>query len=399
MSHYNSSPYHVLKVEDIPTHVSFHHLLTRLSQSSRHIIGCARTADYTSKHLGHTVFFICTSLDDARLIDRFQINFEITGNQPKEVTLVDSVIGRASLPDVAYMHRYERKPVGIHLTGLQRQKFREGTTNYLLTILPAFENIGTVTFFRLNYDSVRRASRSDGFIAYLNQRSARYAGGEGFAIKHLINGREISGTLSFNIPLIILKRNEFLLDHGKAILSHQVEAANQLIIKHRLPQHHESNLYNFPLQSYRDKERYTPSSPSIKSTVNKSFYPIPSTSSAGVVKCKDNKSTSSSSTVSSGKKRLQSIVIVASNKVRKVSAIDNSDDAVVCKSVERKDSGLKPATSFHVPANRRVYNLSKLVPVNIDIPSTDSDSDFDDDDHLVISEDVVLESDVDQSKK
>lgn len=230
-----STPYQVLRVDEIPIQITLHQMVRRLTPFSRHIIGCARTADYVAKRKGQSIYFICTDVSDAIFLEKQHIDFVGDGRDPQTLTIVDSIVARATLVDRNFATAFEGIPVTIYLRGLQRYYDREGTTEYLGSLIAHFELRGAVTSARLNYDTVRKCSRSDGFVSYLNQRDAREMAGEVDPVHHSIFGQSINAVLSTNVPLIVQLPNAFLLDRGRADWSNVIAEINQLMIRHPAP--------------------------------------------------------------------------------------------------------------------------------------------------------------------
>lgn len=230
-----STPYQVLRIDEIPISITLHQLTRRISPFSRHIIGCARTADYVSKRKGTTIYFICTNVSDAVFLESQHIDFVGDGRDPQSLTIVDSIVARATLVDLNFATAFEGIPVTIYLRGLQRYNYREGTTEYLSSLIAHFELRGAVTSVRLNYDTVRKSSRSDGFVSYLNQRDARDMAGEVEPVHHSIFSQQITAVLSTNVPLIVQLPNAFVLDRGRTDWSNAIADINQLMIRHPAP--------------------------------------------------------------------------------------------------------------------------------------------------------------------
>ena len=230
-----TTPYQVLRVDNIPIDITLRNLADKVEPLSRHIIGLARTADYTAKRLGTTVYYICTSLGDAEFLQEQFIDFVEDGRDAQRLTIVDSVVGRASLPNANYVNQYERVPVTVYLKGFQRIKEREGFTDYLRDFLPHFETSGTVTSFRLGYDVKKKYTRNDGYVTFLNQAGAREVAGEVQPKIHSIYGTEIEAVLSPNVPVIMRIPESHRLEGGKAEWSEEIETFNQLMIHHNAP--------------------------------------------------------------------------------------------------------------------------------------------------------------------
>jgi len=225
------SPYYILRVDQIPTRITLYELLSRIAPYSRYIIGIARTADYHAKRLGRTIFFYCTSLIDARFISQSYINFVDDGRDAQACTIMNSVLGRASLNHLEMEHRFHQTPVTVHVKGLERQYDASDSTYYLLQILPQYEIGGIITGFRLNFDVRRRMTRTDGFITFLNQLDGRAFGGEFEPIEHPFRGRIISCLLSDNVPMVVGLPDSHILTNGLCEWNVDAERVNQLIIQ------------------------------------------------------------------------------------------------------------------------------------------------------------------------
>lgn len=223
------APYLILRVDNIPTHISLHRMLSVVERHSRYIIGIGRTADYVSKELGTTVFYMCASRTSARLLENVSIDFVGDGRDEQYLMIVDSVSGRAELPKA--QNAFEQVPITVHITGLLRYKIEEGFTEYLRDLIPHFESRGNVTCFRLNYDVRRQHTRSDGFVSYLTQRDAREIGSEARPIRHYIQGLIVEASISYNVPVIIRLQHRRLLNRGTCDWSDVVASANQLMVR------------------------------------------------------------------------------------------------------------------------------------------------------------------------
>jgi hypothetical protein len=279
------SPYYILRVDQIPTSVTLYELLTKIAPYSHHIIGIARTADYHIKRLGRTIYFYCTSLIDARFISQSYINFVDDGRDAQACTMVNSVLGRASLSLVDRESRFSQTPVTVHVKGLERRFEVDGSTHFLLRILPQYEIGGVITAFRLNYDVRRRMTRDDGFITFLNEHDGRAFGGEFEPMQHTFRGRVISCLLSDNVPMLVGLPDSHILVNGLCHWTADAERVNQLIIRrtNQTVQDSQCAIINRPSNP-------TPTVPSPKSPIMKSVIicptkpvssdPVPSTSSA-----------------------------------------------------------------------------------------------------------------------
>ena len=235
------SPYYILRVDRIPTRVTFYQLLSRIAPYSRFIIGVARTADYRNKRLGSTIYFYCTSLIDARFISQTDIRFVEDGRDAQYCLIVDSVLGRASLSHISMEDRFHQSPVTVHVKGLERQSGPTGSTQYLMQMMPQYEIGGVITSFRINFDVRRQSTRDDAFITFLYQRDGRAFGGEYEPIQHNYRGRNISCMLSDNVPMMVGLPDAFNLINGLCEWNQNAESINQLIVRRRTPAVQDSN--------------------------------------------------------------------------------------------------------------------------------------------------------------
>ncbi|KAL7011390.1 hypothetical protein ACKWTF_014250 [Chironomus riparius] len=235
------SPYYILRVDRIPTNVTFYQLLSRIAPYSRFIIGVARTADYRNKRLGSTIYFYCTSLIDARFITQTDIRFVEDGRDAQYCLIMDSVLGRASLSHLSMEDRFHQTPVTVHVKGLERQFGPAGSTTYLMQMLPQYEIGGVITSFRINFDVRRQSTREDAFITFLYQRDGRSVGGEFEPIEHIYRGRNISCMLSDNVPMMVGLPEAYNLTNGLCEWNLNAENINQLIIRRRSPAVQDSN--------------------------------------------------------------------------------------------------------------------------------------------------------------
>lgn len=228
-------PYVILRANNIPASVTLQQMLKCLTLVSRRIIGVFRTADYKAKRLGHTVYFWCTTKNEAALLEAAEYYFVGDGRAAQRLYLVDSIAGCATIPNIEFANAYEGIPVSVHVTGLKRMYYTESFTEYLIGMLPHFELQGDVTGFRLNFDRVVGRTKSDGFVTFLNQRSAREFGGERKPTIHLLKGHEIGAQLSWNVPLLLPSYFTYSMQKGKAVYHREVAEENQLVIQHSHP--------------------------------------------------------------------------------------------------------------------------------------------------------------------
>lgn len=235
-----ATPFAVLRLDNVPRSVLLSSVVESLIPQSRHIIGAARTADYSSRRLGHTIYFFCTDITDALFLENTYVQFVADGRDDQALTIVDSILGRASLPSGRPVDQFQGMPVNIYISGLERFYHREGTTEYVYQLLKYFERLGTVTFLRLNYDLKRHRSRSDAFISFLNVDAQNLAGIRD-PVHHSIGGRHILASMSPNIPILVRVPDENLLANGNAVWSTEIKQANQLMAVHRAPFVHPRN--------------------------------------------------------------------------------------------------------------------------------------------------------------
>lgn len=228
----NSSPYYLLRLDNVPTSMSLHQLLYKIYPSCRYIIGIYRTADYVNEQLGHTVFFMCNSANDASFLSSIYIRF-VEGRDAQQLVIVDSITAIAKLPQIDIASKYECKAVAIHLTKLWRHKYREPTTDYLASIATYFEARGTMTSFRLNYDVFNECTRSDGFCSYLKQRDGFEVAGEITAKIHAFNNHRIEAVLSHNLPMIVRLQDAHILTKGVAVWNEDLDQYNQTMFRRR----------------------------------------------------------------------------------------------------------------------------------------------------------------------
>lgn len=230
--------YQILRVDDVPTRITFNKMLTMVESYARHIIGVARTADYAAKRLGTSIYFYCTSQEEALFLEDQEFDFVGDGRGNYQLTIVDTVVGRAKLPDQVYSNRFECKPVTVRITGLDRYNNKyEGYTEYLRSIVPYFENRGRVTGIRLGYDLIKRKTRKDGFVTYLCQLDAT----EVVNAQNVLFRQPIGATLSFNVPMLVSMQNSQQLHNGLIEWSREAEAINLLMVRHENPFVHPSN--------------------------------------------------------------------------------------------------------------------------------------------------------------
>ncbi|XP_070508409.1 uncharacterized protein [Chironomus tepperi] len=368
------TPYYILRIDEIPTRISLYQLLLKLSPYSRHIIGIARTADYRAKRLGRTIFVYCTSLIDARFMEQTYIDLVCDGRDAQAPTIVDSVLGRATLLTSHGSDRYASIPVSVHIKGLIKQRGREGATNYLLQIITSFEDTATITGIRLNYDARKASTRSDGFVTYLNQREAREIGGETNPTKHLVFGREVSALLSENVPMLVRIPDSHIFNLGICEWSIDAERMNQLVIKHK------SSTKPLRKKSSKLTNRDVINSQNVQDIQESTTSPIivaqeqvPSTS---VIAPQPTTSASSALNVNSQISATSTTKDVTRQKIRIV--YDSSDDEI----------------RLATPVKRKVINWSAKVASKKAPDSTSSSSSSSaEENSLLINEDILLEED------
>ncbi|XP_070507530.1 uncharacterized protein [Chironomus tepperi] len=230
-----ANPYYILRIDEIPSRIKFYNLLTKLGEYSRHIIGIARTADYRAKRLGRTIYVFCTSLIDARFMEQTYIELVGDGRDFQAPTIVDSILGRAKLTSGTESERYGQLPISVHVKGLAKQKDSFGTTEYLKRIVTSFEDSAVITGIRLNYDAVKRQTRTDGFVTYLYQREAREIGGEIEPVPHLVFNRQVTAVLSDNVPMLVRVPDAHIFERGMCEWSEDADRLNQLTIIRHVP--------------------------------------------------------------------------------------------------------------------------------------------------------------------
>ncbi|CAG9797496.1 unnamed protein product [Chironomus riparius] len=307
---------------------------------------------------------------------KIPIQFVDDGRDSQLLTIVDSILSRATLPDINYAGKYEKIPVATYLKGLPRIKPAEGFTRLLMEMLIHFDAQKTVTYIRLGYDNKKKKCRNDCYVTYLNQNSAKLFAGELEPIKHSVYGVEIEASMSKNVPLIMRTSETFRLNNNVAPWSEEIESHNQLIVKQQAPFDHprrnevdeytgDTSLIRFPIVAANNSnERHTSTSSikplKVQSTIQKvSFKPS----------------------------------FKPAKLTRTATKDKNKEHAINKDSDINLKINIKAATEKEGP-KRIVYDLtekrrsSKQVELSSD-SSTDSD---DSDQRLLIDEDVALES-------
>lgn len=409
------SPYYILRVDQIPSSVTLYQLLSRISSYSRHIVGIARTADYHAKRLGRTIFFYCTSIIDARFISQTFIDFVDDGRDAQACVIADSVLGRASVTHLAMENRYHQVPVTVHIKGLERQV--EGSTFYLMKILPRFEVNGTVTALRLNYDVRRRMTRTDGFITFLHEREGRQFGGEYDPIEAEDHGRVISGLLSDNVPMLVQIPDSIIFINGMCEWNQEAERVNQLILQRRTPIEQANSAEHNDRPSVTLSQVQQALKPLVASVIvrpQRSADPTPSTSTAPIPSTSkgqavliDKKSVPASGNDIAKKAAINGWLKIKNktrqNKIDKLStkAVHNKKTATGRKDVELiYDSSEDEVVMIKKTKNVKI-NSSEKVPTTMQQPAKEpiTAPDSEDDSQLIIDEEVVLSEEDDEPTK
>lgn len=401
------SPYYILRVDQIPSSVTLYQLLSRISSYSRHIVGIARTADYYGKRLGRTIFFYCTSIIDARFISQTFIDFVEDGRDAQACVIADSVLGRASLTHLTMENRFHQVPVTVHIKGLERQV--EGSTCYLMQILPRFELNGTVTALRLNYDVRRRMTRTDGFVTFLHEREGRQFGGEYDPIEAEDHGRVISCLLSDNVPMIVQIPDSIIFVNGMCEWNEEAERVNQLILPRRAPIAHANSAEHNDRPVVSSSQAQIVRKPIVASVIvrpQQSADPIPSTSKSQAL------STAKESVPASGNDITKKAAIngwlktknkTRQNQIDKLStkAVHNKKKATGHNNVELiYDSSEDEVVMIKKTKNVKI-NPSQKVTTTMQQPAKEpiTAPDSEDDSQLIIHEEVVLTEEDDEPTK
>ena len=403
-----SSPYHILRLDEIPQRISFYQLLTKVESLSRHIIGIARTADYVAKRLGRTIYFYCTSLIDARFLEQCYIDYVGDGRDGQACTIVDSVVGRAALMNSTYVSRYDNVPVTVLIKGFERQPDAIGATDYLKRIVSHFENPATVTAFRLNYDVRRATTRNDAFVTFLSQSEAREFGGEKEPINHLVFGRQVSAILSDNVPMMVRVPDSGILVNGLCAWTNKAERLNQLVIRHGAPFVHprkeepDTNTGDRPLEVTQLELQAAPtkklSGPSLASVIVRP----PSSKASDPARGSVNSKKANSSSKAHNKTRRKDLDKLSTKAVyNKKRATNKRNEQLVYDSSEDEIVILSKPKRLVIDLNRQtgdsVPSTSASGFQHPRIPATRNDSD--DDGHLIINEEVELSDGEDSSRR
>jgi hypothetical protein len=402
------SPYHILRIDEIPVRISFYQLLSKLASYSRHIIGIARTADYRAKRLGRTIYVYCTSLIDARFMEQSYIDLVGDGRDAQAPTIVDSVIGRASLTNLNDNDRFAQIPVSIHIKGLEKQQDRTGGTYYLMQIVKSYEDSATITGIRLNYDVRKSTTRNDGFVTYLHQSEAREIGGETEPKIHLEFGLEIAAMLSENVPMLVRIPDSLIFHNGACEWTEDAERMNQLIITHHVPidskgiktskQSSENHASTSSVQDIQesptvianlDAQEQVPSTSTTTSTST-------SVTKADVIEKEPDKSATSARIVISGGRRKKQ----SSDKdleTLSITAVFNKKDGTTKRRYPIVYDSSDEEIHLVKSVSRRVSNWSAKAPRKQIQESSSSSSSSDEEGQLIINEDVQLDDEEEAS--
>jgi hypothetical protein len=264
MKHYDgANPYIIMRVDRVPTRISFLRILTEIYPFSRHIIGIFRTADYAAKRLSQTVYILCTSVEEASILEDQIFSFAGIDNPPFYFRIVNSKFISVSIEDRIGAIRYTSVPISVYITGLTRCKdFHDGKvpenasssededlsgyTDYLAQVAQYFQTKGLLTGIRFGYDPVRKQTRSDAFLTYMYQRDARDLIGDN--IVHSISCETIVAEMSRNSPMIIREDSDEAKSNGPWKWSSGLQMQNMLEYFHSSPYCKEA-IPNYPASS------------------------------------------------------------------------------------------------------------------------------------------------------
>lgn len=394
----STSPYYILRLDEIPTEVSFYQLLEKVATLSRHVIGIARTANYRVHRLGRTIYLYCTSIIDARFLEQCYIDYVNDGRDGQACTLVDSIVGRASLMNASYTQRPDKIPHTVFVKGLERQPDSRGATYYLMEVAAHFETRGALTAIRLNYDVRRASTRNDAFVTYLHLHEAEDMGGKSDPIIHLMFNREISAVISDNVPMLVRIPDSGILVNGHCVWTNTAERVNQLIISHdvnsrQIPEDRSLE----PVHEQQEAQVEDIPGPSVRSII---------------VRPPTSKVTAPASRPVISKKMVASALAKVSNKSRskkrdesskkhkqkEKSATDKEDIELVYNSSEDE-------IVMRKKSKRRVVYLSNQIQVitspdnQVTTKQVSNENHDDDDERLIINEDVDLHEEEEESSK
>ena len=376
------TPYHILRIDEIPTRITFYQLLSKLASYSRHIIGIARTADYRAKRLGRTIYVYCTSLIDARFMEQSYIDLVGDGRDAQAPTIVDSVLGRATLMNDNNSERYAQIPVSIHVKGLEKQQDRTGATYYLMQIVTSYEDASTITGIRLNYDVRKSSTRNDGFVTYLHHREAREIGGETVPKTHLEFGRRITAIISENVPMLVRIPDSAIFHHGVCEWSEVAERVNQLIITHHVPV---KSVRKKSDKSSDDKSIDSQLTQNLQETAMKSQDQVQSTSKP----VQESNATSAPIDIPDGRRKKRT----SDNELEKLSitAVYNKKSGTTNKKHPIVYDSSEEEIRLLTPVKRRVVNWSAKAARKKVPDSSSSSSSSDEECSLIINEDIQLD--------
>lgn len=222
-------PYNILRINNVPTRVRFQHILSKFAPCSRQIIGIYRSADYTTRRMGNTIYLVLTSDADAMMLEQTKIDLIEDGRREEMIYLDDLMYCTASLAERPANMRFEQVPIGVHVSGLSRFKDQEGYTEYLMSLVHHFENDAILTSIRLGYDQLRKCTRKDAFLTFLNQVDASIIAGEKKPKEHLILGQKVNAEFSSNIPMLVRQVDYERLNLGKIPWSPVLRDMNRLM--------------------------------------------------------------------------------------------------------------------------------------------------------------------------
>ena len=194
-------------------------------------MGIFRCADYINQRAGLSVYLLSISRIDATFLEHTFIDYREDGRDPQAMVIVDHKVGRARISNTSYIIHADRIPVSLFIKGLKRLRTSANKTKYLADMVGFFEERGTVTAARLNYEARSNRTQNTGFITFLSPTCARnVATGLESTTIELFN-TPISISISDGVPLLVSQQNKHLLTSGLATWSDQVETANLLIYK------------------------------------------------------------------------------------------------------------------------------------------------------------------------
>jgi hypothetical protein len=232
------SPYTILRISNLTSRLPLHEVLRKVARHAENIIGIGRVSDYVNKRLGLTVYLISASKIDAVFLEREFIDYREDGRDAQSMLIVDYKFGRARLRDAEFVARYERIPVSVVVKGLRRLKATANRTHYLADLIEFMAPHGDITFARLNYDAHKQITQNTGFVTFLSQASARSIANSKTPTKHLMYYTPVTTILSDGVPLIVRQEHNYLLFGGLTFWSRDVENANLLMFRHKVPHLH-----------------------------------------------------------------------------------------------------------------------------------------------------------------